>query len=179
MYLTKAQSFVDKGSSCSIKKFAKMSRRADKVLKKIHMGKNLLRRYKIQCCARARARGKAQKAARNKKAKGVAAARAVKNQVQKLTKERAAVAAAISLPADVSTTLEHIYCVQFWVCSGQNGVSPEWQLFDSVWWNRIPDLVLEWKAMRGMDDRWQLRIEEYEIVCREGYSLHLVLKSCV
>ena len=69
MYLTKAQSLVDKGSRCSTKKFAKMSRRADKVLKKIHLGKNLLRRYKIQCCARARARGKAQKAARNKKAK--------------------------------------------------------------------------------------------------------------
>ena len=170
MYLTKAQSLVDQGTKCGTKKFAKMSRRADEMLNKIRVGKNLVRRYKIQCCARARAGEKALNAARKKKSKSVAAALAGKNPVQHIRKERAPVVAAVSLSADVPTTFEHMYCVQFWVCGRQEGVSPEWQLWDVVWWNRLPDLVLEWKAMRGLNERWLLRIEEYDVVCREGYE---------
>ena len=107
-YLTKAQSLVDRGTRCSIKKFAEMSRRADKVLNKIRVGKDLLRRYKIQRCARARAKGKALKAAKQKKSKGVAASLAGKNPVQNVRTEQAAVAEAMLLPADVPTTSERM-----------------------------------------------------------------------
>ena len=87
MYLTKAQALVDKGSRCSTKKFARMSRWADEVLNKIHVGKDLLRRYKLQCCAHARPRGKARKAARQTKAKRAAAVPAGKNQVWNMITE--------------------------------------------------------------------------------------------
>ena len=179
MYLTKAQALVDKGTRCSTKKFAEMSRRADKVLHKIRVGRNLLHRYNLQRCARARARGKAFKAARKKKSKGVAAALAGTNSVQNIGTERAALAGAMSLPVDVTITSERMYCVQFWVCSGQKPPSLEWRLWDTIWWNRLPDWVLEWKAMRGVNERLLLRIEEYDVLRRKGSSPRLQLRNCM
>ena len=59
--LTKAQSLIDKGTSCSIGEFRKVSRRMDKVMKKFQVAKDMLRRYQIQLSARAKAKAHAKK----------------------------------------------------------------------------------------------------------------------